>query len=390
MTTITHTRRIRQTTLRHLEEHCPAMAYALDVEGREGPSGVGAYRGRAVHEFFSRYVDHLHASGRQTDWDQALRLLFDVFARYPALSYEQRRDITEQAETIAQVFMFRPALYYGTEEPFEATIDLADGTQATITGRVDYLEVEDDVARIVDVKSNHQILPDSRVKLDFQLGCYALLVLENLPQVETVEGRLLLSRYGLYLPQKGTAVWTREDAAALTSHLAHKLAAHYAGTLRREHVPGTWCAYCPLRRTNECTLYRSYYGTTPPPPLKESQAVKLARQIMALEEARETRIELLKQYVAEHGPVSVGSGDAAEVFAFHQREAEEIAATDLLAVLEEHRDLVGDQPLDELLSVNRSGRAYKRLRRLPELRAAFEDVASTRVSTTFGHRAVSA
>jgi len=41
---------------------------------------------------------------------------------------------------------------------------------------------------IVDLKSTHYLPPDSRVEEDFQLACYALLVLENLPQVDLVEG----------------------------------------------------------------------------------------------------------------------------------------------------------------------------------------------------------
>lgn len=384
------TLRIRQSHLRHLEEHCPAMAYALSVDGREGPSGAGAYRGTVVHDVFGRYVEHLYATGRQTDWEGMTRLLFGVMADYPGLSFEQRQDVVAQAETIAQVLLFNPSRYYGSEEAFEAAIPLPDGRTATVTGRIDYLEVDTDEGRalIIDAKSNHAILPDSRVREDFQLRTYAMLVLDNLPHVEAVEGRLLLTRYGRYLPQKGEAVFTRLDTEAFKEHLGYRLAAHFDGKLRSEHVPGTWCQYCPLKRVGECTLYRSYYGTTPPPPRSDKQALKLARQIVALEHARESRIALLKDYVTEHGPLALGSGDAAETFAFHKRESEEIAASDLLAILEDHRDLVGEQPLDDLLTVNKRSKAFRNLRYHQELRAAFDDAATTKVSTTFGHKAV--
>ena len=74
---------IRQSTLRHLEEHCPALAYALSVDGLEGPSGPAAYRGQAIHDFFSRYVQHLFESGRQTDWSATDELLAEVYASFP-------------------------------------------------------------------------------------------------------------------------------------------------------------------------------------------------------------------------------------------------------------------------------------------------------------------
>jgi hypothetical protein len=389
MTTATAARfRIRQSYLRHLEEHCPAMAYALNVEGLEGPSGAGAERGTAVHDFFSRYVEHLYQSGRATDWDAVGRILSEVFKDYPALTLEQFNDVKAQAEAIAQVFLMRPTLYYGSEESFETTIPLADGREATVTGRIDYLEIEGETARLKDVKTNHQILPDSQVKNDFQLGVYAMLVLDNLPHIEFVEGSLLLSRYGISLPQKGTAVWTREDSKALKEHLSVKVDAHFAGKLKNERIPGTWCQYCPLRRLNHCTLYRSYYGTTPPPPANDEQARKLARQIIALEDARETRLALIKQYVNDNGPIGIGSGEYAEVFGFHKRESEEVSATDLLAILEQNRSLVGNQPLDELLSVKKTSRTYKNLRYHAELRGAFDDVAQIRVSTLFGHKKV--
>lgn len=382
--------RIRQSYLRHLEEHCPRMAYALSVEGRDLPGGAGAYRGSAVHEFFSLYVEHLADVDRQTDWGAVDGLLTAVYHRYPSLSFEQRMDVRAQAETIAQTFLFNPALYYGAEEPFACDITLPDYRSCSITGRLDYLEVDsaEGIATVTDWKSNHQILPDSKVKDDFQGRTYAMLVLETLPHIEAVRFKLGLSRYGIFLPQKGEAVFTREDSRAFKEHLSYRLQAHFDGKLRSEHVPGTWCAYCPLKRVGECTLYRSYYGTTPPPPRSQRQALKLARQIVALENARESRIALLRDYVNEHGPLALGSGSAAETFAFHKRESEEIPASALLSILEENYGLVGEQPVDDLLSVNKRSKAFRNLRYHQDLRAYFDDAASLRVSTTFGHKVV--
>jgi hypothetical protein len=388
MTTATATYTIRQSHLRHLEEHCPAMAYALNVEGRDIPGGPGAYRGTAVHDFYARYVDYLYRTGRETDWDAVPGIIAGVLAEYPGLSLEQHEDVAAQARNIANGLLFRRALYYGSEEPFETAITLPDGTECVVTGRIDHLEIDGETARITDAKSNHQILPDSRVRQDFQLKVYAMLVLDNLPNVEVAEGRLLLSRYGIMLPQKGAAQWTREDLEPLKEHLAYKLAAHFAGDLKGDRVPGVWCQYCPEKRPGRCTLHRSYYGTTPPPPLSEDQARRLARQVIALEEAREGRLALLKQYVNDNGPLPIGSGDQAEVFGFHVRESEEIAAGDVLRILEDNRDLIGTPDPSEIMTVNKRAKLYKSLRYHSDLRSQFDDVAKTSRSTTFGHKAI--
>ena len=380
--------RIRQTDLRHLVEHCPAFAYATSVRGRSGPSGAGAERGTVVHEFFGRYVQHLYETGRDTDWTATGGILSNLYRDYPGLTLEQYEDINAQARTIAEVFVLDRERYYGAEEAFETTITLGDGSAVIITGRIDYLSVDADegMAEIIDWKSNHQILPDSAVRKDFQGRVYSMLVLDNLPHIEAVRFRLGLSRYGMYLPQKSEAIFTREDAGELHEYLSYILSAHFAGKLKDEHVPGTWCAYCPLKRLNECTLYRSYYGTTPPPPLSNEQARKLARRVMTLEERRDTYIALLKQYVHEYGPLPIGSGEHAEVFGFHKRESEDLPATALMSILEEHRSLVGDQPLDDLLSVKKTARAYKNLRYHSELRDVFDDAMTHASSTTFGHK----
>lgn len=385
--TDTRTYTIRQSTLRHLEEHCPAMSYALSVEGLEGPSGPAAYRGTAIHDFFSRYVGHLFESGRQTDWSATEALLADVYASFPALSADQRRDVAEQAENVARALEYRPAYFYGTEEALATDITLIDGSVCTVTGRLDYLEMGDGVARIFDVKSQYSIWPDSRVKDDFQLKTYALLVLDTFPHVDRVEGRLLLSRYGLSLPQKGEAVFTRADTDAFQEHLRYRLSAHFAGDLKREHVPGTHCGYCPLKRVGKCILYRSYYGTTPPPALSPERARRLACQVVALERMRDERIELLKDYVKEAGPFTIGSTAHAEEFAYHASESEELRPTDLLHILEDHRDLVGEQPLDELLTVKKTTKTYKALRHHRDLAPDFTDAITIKKSTRFGHKA---
>ena len=61
--------------------------------------------------------------------------------------------------------------------------------------------------------------------------------------------------------------------------------------------------------------------------------------------------------------------------------------TDLLRILEDHRDLVGEQPLDELLTVKKTTKTYKALRHHRDLAPAFADAITIKKSTRFGHKA---
>lgn len=189
------------------------------------------------------------------------------------------------------------------------------------------------------------------------------------------------------LPQRGEALWSRSDALRLKAHLRTRLFAHFAGELRGEYRPGDHCAYCPRRRVGDCPLVRSYYGITPPPPRTEHQARRLACQIIALEGARETRLTLLKEYVKTKGPLAVGSGGQAEVFAFRESESEEIPAADFIRILKENIALVGEQDLSELLSVRKTSPHFTHLRLHPDLKGFFDAVATKRVgSSVFSHK----
>ena len=256
MTTATATLTIRQTHLRHLEEHCPAMAYSLSVLGRDTGSGSGAYRGQAVHEFHSRYARHLYETGRETHWSAVPGILAEVYQEFPALTFKQRMDVKQQAEIIAQTFLMRQHLYYGSEEPFTSEIPLPGGS-CTVTGRIDYLEWEDETARIVDVKSNHQIIPDARVREDFQLRTYAMLVLDNIPGLETVG---TVGSRAWHLPTPGGALFTRGHRR-LPGAPVRGSPTTSAGDAERR-IPGTRCQ--PPLEVSPLLALSLLSGTTPP------------------------------------------------------------------------------------------------------------------------------
>ena len=385
MTTITLTKPrhiLRQTNLRQLEEGCPAMVYALTVEGREGPSFEGAMRGHAVHEVFAAYVHHLARAGRETDWEVIEQITDDVLAGYPEISFTERREVREQAANIGRGFIFEPAALYGVEESFHADFTI-NSTTYGITGRLDLLEVWGDEgrARITDLKSNHAIPSDAALREDYQLRTYAYLVMANLPEVDTVEGRLWFTRYGVYRPKGDLFQMTREEVPEFEAHVKLRLAAHFSGALRRRYVPGNHCVYCPRRKPGDCNVWRSYHETTPPPPLTEKQAVRLARQLKVLEDSADVRKALLKEYAREHGPVSVGGRGS---YGWRMSESVSYPVTEFLELLEEFAPEIGEAPLDELLTVNKSSKLMKALKRdLPDFAARLEDIAVESGSTSF-------
>lgn len=377
---------IRQTHLTWILSKCPKGAKAL-TDGEAGPSYGGAARGTAIHEFFARNNEWLYKIGRPTDWTQAETILRDVLTDHPELTIEEREDVADQARRICDTYLMDLEHFYGSEEHLEYDLTLTDGRVVRITGTLDLLLLDsiEGVATIRDCKSNHQLPPDSAIAKDLQLKTYALLVFRNMPEVVAVKGELWFPRYGMLLPRKDEALWTEEDIDAFEAHLRDILKA-FLDAPHHEAIPGAHCQYCPLRRLNRCTLWRSYYGTMPPPVVSAKQFQKLGRQIIVLEQRLDVLKAHAKDWVNEHGPAAIGSGEYAEVFDFHKRESEELAASDLLAILENNRCLVGDQPLDDLLSVKKTTKAYKNLRYHQELRSAFDDVMQPKVTTVFGHK----
>ena len=101
-------------------------------------------------------------------------------------------------------------------------------------------------------------------------------------------------------------------------------------------------------------------------------------------------LEHLKAYVQENGPVQVGPTARAETWAFHESTSEEFDAADVLKIAQspEVYSLMGEVDLNKLLSVNRAGATFKRLRNHQDFRDLFADVAGEKKKTTFGHKAV--
>ncbi|MBN1461382.1 MAG: PD-(D/E)XK nuclease family protein [Armatimonadetes bacterium] len=380
---------IRQTYLTWILSKCPKGARAL-IDGKPGPSYGGAARGTAVHEFFARYNEWLYAIGKPTDWTQAQTILRDILSEHPELTIEERDDVTEQARMICDTYLLDREHYYGSEEHLEYDLTLTDGRVVRITGTLDLLLLDssEGIAVVRDAKSNHQLPPDSAIPKDLQLRTYALLVFRNMPEVVAVKGELWFPRYGVLLPRKDEALWTREDIDEFEGHLRDILAA-FLDAPHHEAIPGTHCQYCPERRVNHCTLWRSYYGVTPPPVLSVEQFQKIGRQIIVLEQRLDVLKSHAKNYVNEHGGASVGSGEYAEVFDFHKSEGEDLPAAEVLAILEDNSDLIGQPDISAILSVKQTARLWKSLRYHKDLKGLFDDIAIPTHKTTFRHKKVS-
>lgn len=258
-----------------------------------------------------------------------------------------------------------------------------------ITGRIDLLEVcvPEGLARITDAKSTRIIPGDSAVRDDFQLRTYAMLVLDNLPPaVSVVKGNLWLTRYNVRVPQKGEAAWTRDEIEEFRAHLKVTLRAFLDGKLTREFVPGTWCQYCPRRRPGDCTHWR--LSGAAPTITNEEKARRVAARIVAEEQRLDALKAALKAWVASEGPVRIGSTAKAETFDNFTETQTAYGAEALLGLLTDMGSLVGPQPLDEILSVQKTSKAFKALMKIPEFRAAMEDAITTKAVTRFKHKRV--
>jgi hypothetical protein len=302
-------------------------------------------------------------------------------------------DVLQQTSHVVAGFLFDPERFYGVEVPLYMELTLEDGRVCRVTGRADYMLVDDDegYSDITDLKSQWNIPSDAAMRDDTQQKIYSTMAITMLPELVMAKARLLLTRYGFFVPQQSEALWVREELEAFRDeHITPMLSAFYRGDLRDEYIPGLHCQYCPRRRPGDCTLWRSYYGNVPPPPTSEQQARKLARQVMALEEARDVRLSHLKAYVNEHGPLKVGSGKKAETFGYHVNESDEYDAAEVFEVLSDPdvESLVGAATahFSGVFRVDRSGKAFKQLDKA--LQGRLRDLAQKKRSTRFEHKVV--
>lgn len=385
------TLRIRQTYLRCLLDQCPAMAYALAVEKREGPHFGGASRGTAVHEVFSRYAVHLYETERETDWEAAERLAREVLDEHPEISYADRLDVLEQAANIGRGFLFERAAFYGAEEALEAELDLRDGRSITVTGRLDLLlsrQADFRVARIVDCKSNHNLPPDAAVREDTQLAVYAWLTAQHLA-VDAVEGELWFTRYNVRLPRRAPAVWYPDDLAAFEDHLRVKVRAFLDAGERQEFVPGNHCQYCPRRRPGDCARWQRSF---PVKALRSHQeAARAGARLVALEQQADALKAALKAYVNEHGPLRIGSTAKAETWDFWESRTDEYAVSEVLDLLDgpagqAYQSEHGVVRLDDIARPDTRGRTFRQMLKSRELGEDLRSLATPKTTTTFRHK----
>lgn len=386
-------RKIQQTYLRQLDEACPAMVYAIVVQKRGGISGRASQRGQAVHEAFGLYCEHLFRTKRKTDWDQALAIATSVLQHYPQLPFKDRREVLDQMKTIAESFLFDLDTYYGSELDLAITLE-AGGEQFKVTGRpdlIDYL-ADESALHITDVKSfpyipaNGAVMDGDGRLADYQLQTYATLAMETMPDIQYVTGSLYMSAHGVYVPSRGHAVWTREDAQDLKDHWRNLLPPFFRGDLKDVCVPGTHCQYCPLRRPNHCKAWRSYSGNTPPPIRTYLQARRAALRVIAIEQEREVLNGHLKDYVSEHGPFQVGPTKKAETFGWHIRESEYLPPHQFQKVVQEYAADLGLAEVPEAwLSVNKRGKGFSKFRKNPAVKEALDQIAVVEKSSRFGH-----
>lgn len=376
---------IRQTHLRWAAELCPAGAHALAVEERDVPQSPQALRGSIIHEVLARYVLHLYEQNRATDYDALVEIAENLLSERQGVPVDVALDVFEQVKRAGADFFFDREHFYGVEEALSAVVTTPRGLEVAITGIIDLLHFDGELAHLQDWKSAWAIASDSSVLDDFQLKLYAWLVWKNLEGVEGVEGSLFFTRYGITVPQKGTpAFWTPDDLrlfeSALSGVLEDLFVTHAA---QRVFVPGTHCQYCPRRKPGDCAHWKRYRGTEPPPLRTFYQARKAANRVVAIEQEREVLVDRLKDYVNSNGPITLGQTSKAETFGFFARESLEIKPSQVQALFDEFGDELGKLDVDKLFSVN--ARALKKFFSHAEFRRRYEELAKRKVATSFKH-----
>lgn len=254
-----------------------------------------AILGRLIHDIIAEYDRHLLANKLGTDITALPKIAALIMGKqdpghgidWLAIHWEMDKIV----EAFGGAHVCHPEVTVGVEE----TIDVPIDDETTVTTRLDLLEIEGNVATIVDYKTDHQIRSQTDVEKDSQLHRYAWAVSKAYPQVEEFRGRLEFVRYGAVreVILDGAAIDKTEEAI-LAQIARMKAETAYLPT------PGAGCAWCSY--INQCEAIINI-GDQQIVCLREEDADRIADELALLERQVDDRKAALKFWCNKHGNV---------------------------------------------------------------------------------------
>lgn len=292
---------------------CPHQFWLAYVKGIQRADSPQLRVGGAWHAAWAAYVRHLLETGQATDLAQARRIGEGGVTVYEQerdirLTPDEREDVEDLVEEFAGEWMLAAEGEVEIEQQHAWTEEWEptgwNDEDAFFRGVIDYLEVEEPVATILDWKTSRGLPAPSTVAGDLQLPTYAGVVCATRPEIEEVEVSLVYPRFGGAV--RSRTIY-RDEALDMIERIAGEIAKIEAA----EEFPAApeleRCGMCGVR--GHCEAYekaKAAEGWSVPETVEE--AVALARRREVMRQSASEMTKPLKGAVETWGPLNMGDG----------------------------------------------------------------------------------
>ena len=349
---------------------CETLYREKHVRCQRIAESEAASRGIEIHEILAAYISHLVSTRRSTDLEAFDELMNragpaarEALQRFRDNHVFDPENIAATELRIALDHNFHPFADPGKEErtaEYEGTLDLVMLPSLT-------------EAEIADWKSYYQIVEADT----FQSKFYPLLLMSLNPSLAKVKFALEFVRYGA----SRSVEYTRNDLPWLKelarTERARQRSLHQSASSRSRKwkaLPGKHCAWCPLL-LNGCPVARTN-------PFSRMTAESRLGFALWLRQAEKQNTKVLKDLLAERGPVCYRDGNQGEyVAAFVPVEKKFYPYRGAVSLLEQwFQARPGDAGLRDKLTISGLSSAIKAEKRA-ELAEGLAAIVEVRVET---------
>lgn len=292
---------------------CPHRFYREYIKcDAEAEKIAASNRGSAVHDMFEEITKRWMQDKRIT-WQEVQGMLPKIMAQYFITSPDLQKEILKTTECyLRNPPPINTGDIYGTEEALAVKRvegeDLFeecewDDPQCFARGKLDILLIKDNVATIIDHKTQKNI---PKRQDTFQMGVYAWIVKQIFPQIKEVKTILHFCDYRLNYYGK-PVTWTERDLEIKKDELQFHIDV-IENIDNFEHTnAGAHCTYCPVIR--ECPRLKKSLENklkyNKVPIESASKAVDKASTLKVLEENKGVLQKELKDYTQTIGSVEI-------------------------------------------------------------------------------------
>jgi hypothetical protein len=278
------------------EANCPFAMKANRIDKFSSPPSWNLEVGKAVHMIFEGIVK-LRMKNMPVD-EQAVDSLFKTCVG--PLAIPHIGEIVRMVKVFLTDFDINTATIAGIEE--EVCLD-EKGERTTwdnayVGGYLDMVQIKGDAARVIDYKTQWNILSREELDKHFQLTFYAVLLRKLYPHIKSFEVGIYYARHGFL------AVSSRTPQQLDECEHQIELRIEQLNRLESfEPVAGEHCTICDA--ISICPLAKDL-SDAPLAIITAEQATKAAGRLRVLEIVKKNLNDKLKDYSSEHGEVQSG------------------------------------------------------------------------------------